>query len=65
MLKKLFVDKDKPCPIQFKTTKPPPPNSYIRAMPIFKKPEHIQQVVKRCPNHASCVQNGKGVGWKL
>ncbi|XP_072035550.1 tumor protein 63-like [Amphiura filiformis] len=56
-LKKLFVDKDKPCPIQFKTTKAPPAGSYIRAMPIFKKPEHIQQVVKRCPNHASCVQN--------
>lgn len=59
-LKKLFVDKDKPCPIQFKTTKAPPPNSYIRAMPIFKKPEHIQAVVKRCPNHASCAQTETG-----
>ncbi|XP_022110145.1 cellular tumor antigen p53-like isoform X2 [Acanthaster planci] len=50
-LKKLFVDKDKACPIMFKTTHEPPAGSYIRAMPIFKKPEYIQETVRRCPNH--------------
>ncbi|XP_033642575.1 cellular tumor antigen p53-like isoform X1 [Asterias rubens] len=51
-LKKLFVDKDKACPVMFKTSSEPPPGSYIRAMPIFKKPEYIQEQVRRCPNHA-------------
>jgi len=22
-------------------------------MPIYMKPEHVQEVVKRCPNHAT------------
>ncbi|XP_038061862.1 cellular tumor antigen p53-like isoform X2 [Patiria miniata] len=50
-LKKLFVDKDKACPIMFKTSLEPPPGTYIRAMPIFKKPEYVQEAVRRCPNH--------------
>ena len=52
VLKKLFVDKDKACPVMFKLSSEPPPGSYIRAMPIFKKPEYIQEPVRRCSNHA-------------
>nr|XP_054768231.1 tumor protein 63-like [Lytechinus pictus] len=50
-LKKLFVDRDKPCPIQFKTTAAPPANCYIRVLPIFKQAENLAEVVSRCPNH--------------
>lgn len=41
------------CPIQMKTTRSPPPGTVIRAMPLFVKPEHVQEVVTRCPNHAT------------
>lgn len=40
------------CPVRFKTHSQAPMGSFIRAMPIFMKPEHVQEVVKRCPNHA-------------
>ncbi|XP_071479682.1 tumor protein 63-like [Diadema antillarum] len=51
ILKKLFVDKDKSCPIQFKTVNPPPQGSYIRVLPIFKQAENLAEPVTRCPNH--------------
>lgn len=41
------------CPVHFKTNIPAPQGSVIRAMPIFMKPEHVQEIVKRCPNHAT------------
>lgn len=52
-LKKLYVRMANTCPVRFKTSPPPPPGSIIRALPIYMKPEHVQDVVKRCPNHAS------------
>lgn len=30
---------------------PPPQGAVIRAMPVYKKAEHVTEVVKRCPNH--------------
>ncbi|CAD5123172.1 DgyrCDS11540 [Dimorphilus gyrociliatus] len=53
MLRKLFVRMATTCPIRFKTARTPPPNTVIRAMPIYMKPEHVREVVKRCPNHAT------------
>lgn len=41
------------CPVRFKAGKQPPPGTILRAMPIYMKPEHVQEVVKRCPNHAT------------
>lgn len=51
-LKKLYVRMATTCPVRFKTRNLAPVGSVIRAMPIFMKPEHVQEVVKRCPNHA-------------
>ena len=41
------------CPIKFKTASSPPSGAVIRATPIFVKAEHVQDIVERCPNHAS------------
>ncbi|XP_077079927.1 tumor protein p73 isoform X12 [Siphateles boraxobius] len=51
LLKKLYCQIAKTCPIQIKLASLPPNGSVIRAMPIYKKAEHVTEVVKRCPNH--------------
>lgn len=51
LLKKLYCQIAKTCPIQIKLSSGPPPGSLIRAMPVYKKAEHVTEVVKRCPNH--------------
>ncbi|XP_069830518.1 tumor protein 63 isoform X3 [Dendropsophus ebraccatus] len=50
-LKKLYCQIAKTCPIQIKVMTPPPQGAVIRAMPVYKKAEHVTEVVKRCPNH--------------
>ncbi|XP_008850887.1 tumor protein p73 isoform X5 [Nannospalax galili] len=51
LLKKLYCQIAKTCPIQIKVSAPPPPGTAIRAMPVYKKAEHVTDIVKRCPNH--------------
>lgn len=51
MLGKLFVKRNVLCPIQFRCLKQPPLGSYIRALPVYMKPEDVTDVVRRCPNH--------------
>ncbi|XP_064194398.1 tumor protein 63-like isoform X1 [Anguilla rostrata] len=50
-LKKLYCQIAKTCPIQVKVLTNPPQGAVIRAMPVYKKAEHVTEVVKRCPNH--------------
>lgn len=51
LLKKLYCQIAKTCPIQIKLASSPPHGSILRAMPVYKKAEHVTEVVKRCPNH--------------
>ncbi|XP_071840814.1 tumor protein p73-like isoform X3 [Apostichopus japonicus] len=50
-LHKLYVDREKKCPINFKTSTKPPEGAIIRVIPIFKKVANITDVVKSCPHH--------------
>jgi hypothetical protein len=45
--------------VRFKTALPPPLGTVIRAMPVYVKPEHVQEVVKRCPNHATTKEHNE------
>lgn len=55
-LRKLFVRMSSSCPVKFRTTVAPPPGSIIRATPVYLRPEHVQEVVHRCPNHATAKE---------
>ena len=59
-LKKLFVRMAVSCPISLRTSCAPPPGSVIRATPIYVKAEHVQEPVKRCPNHATSPEFNEG-----
>nr|DAA64756.1 TPA_inf: TAp63gamma [Lottia gigantea] len=59
MLKKLYVRMATTCPVRFKTCHTPPQGCVIKAMPIFMKPEHVQEIVKRCPNHATSKEHNE------
>ncbi|XP_053120759.1 cellular tumor antigen p53-like isoform X2 [Hemicordylus capensis] len=50
-LKKMFCQMEKTCPVLVKVSSPLPPRTVIRATAVFKKPEHLSEVVKRCPHH--------------
>lgn len=65
LLKKLYCQIAKTCPIQIKVSTSPPPGTIIRAMPVYKKAEHVTEVVKRCPNHELGRDFNDGEGSQL
>uniref|UniRef100_A0A146P3Z1 Cellular tumor antigen p53 n=1 Tax=Fundulus heteroclitus TaxID=8078 RepID=A0A146P3Z1_FUNHE len=52
-LTKLFCQLAKTSPVGIIVAKEPPQGAVIRATAVYKKTEHVAEVVKRCPHHQS------------
>ncbi|XP_026792956.2 cellular tumor antigen p53 [Pangasianodon hypophthalmus] len=60
-LNKLYCQLAKTCPVDVLLKKVPPQGAVLRATPIYKKPEHVSEVVLRCPHHQNIAENNEGV----
>lgn len=51
LLNKLYCQLTKTSPVEVLVSKAPPPGAVLRATAVYKKTEHVAEVVHRCPHH--------------
>ncbi|KAK9972119.1 hypothetical protein ABG768_025447 [Culter alburnus] len=61
ILNKLYCQLAKTCPVDVLVGREPPQGAMLRATAIYKKSEHVSEVVIRCPHHQSVAENNEGV----
>ncbi|KAL2079608.1 hypothetical protein ACEWY4_025352 [Coilia grayii] len=60
-LDKLFCQLAKTCPVEVLVDGEPPAGAILRATAVYKKSEHVADVVLRCPHHQNIAENNEGV----
>ncbi|XP_066507989.1 cellular tumor antigen p53 isoform X2 [Hoplias malabaricus] len=60
-LNKLYCQLARTCPVQMVVETSPPTGAVLRAIAVYKKHEHVAEVVRRCPHHERTPENNDGV----
>lgn len=59
-MNKLYAQKDAMVPVRFSIACDGVANGlFIRALPVYSRPEHLSDVVKRCPYHSQSPESGE------